>query len=81
MREQIERLEDHSYFSAKPVEIISMGGNILTVNQNVTSGGGIQHIDAPQQGGFAAAGRTDNSDNISLVYGDAHIFQRGGIGI
>ena len=49
--------------------------NVLSVEQNITGGGGFQQIDTAQQGTLTGTGGTDNRCHIALVHCEINVTQ------
>ena len=60
-------------------EIEAHGRELLAIYQNFACIGSLQEIQTPQQGGLAAAGRTDNGENLAFFQTEADTLQNLGL--
>ena len=65
--EEVEGLEDHADLGAVLVDVELPLEDILAVEEDLAVVGDLKQVDAPEQGGLAAAGRADNGDHVPLV--------------
>ena len=79
MSEQIKGLEYHAHFFSNLVEIAAAVVDDLSIYDNLPGGRWFQHVDAPQKGGLAGAGRPDYGNHIAGIDGNIDIFQRGNV--
>ena len=54
-------------------DLVEVQGLVVELHGSLV--GGFQEIDAPEQGGLSAAGRTDDADHVPFVYFQADPFQ------
>ena len=73
--EQVEGLEHHAHVRAVVGGVDAPAGHVLTVIEDLPGGGRLQQVDAPQQGGLAGAGGSDDGDDISLVHSKVNVPQ------
>ena len=73
--EQIKTLENHADFGAVLRQIKIFVHNIFSMVQHIAAAGCFQKIDAAQKRGFAAAGGTDDADDIAFVHLEINIVQ------
>lgn len=74
LHQQVVALEDDADLPAVFGELPAPeGGEVPSVNGDRAGSGCFQQGDAPQEGGFAGAGKSDDSENISVpdLGGDA----------
>ena len=70
--EQIKVLENHADALTSLAQLgIAHSGKLCAIHENLAAGGALQHIDAAYQGGFAGAGKADNTKNLACF--DAQI--------
>ena len=75
--EEIEALEHHAHLLAQEVQPGPLGHDVFAVHPDFTAGGRFQHVDGPQQGALAGAGRADDADDLSPADLAVHILQDG----
>ncbi len=63
--EQVEALEHHADALAQAVHVHVLGGEVLAVEPDVALVGGLEEVDATQQGGLAGARRADDGDDLA----------------
>ena len=68
MGEQVEVLEHHAHLLPVQVDVRTCG-SVISVPSKIDSAGGgrLQQVQAPQEGGFTAAGGPDDNDDLALV--------------
>ena len=74
--EQVEGLENHAHFFTDLIEVAFAIIDDLPIHDDLAGGRRLQHIDAPQQGGLAGAGRSDYGDYVAGMDGDIDVLQR-----
>ena len=76
MRKEVELLKHHAHLAGNAARIVladifrtagSLAAQHLTINRNAALVNSLQLIQATQQRTLAAAGRSDNSDNLALI--------------
>ena len=50
-------------------------GHIFPVVEDLTAGGGLQQVDAPQQGGLAGAGGADDAGDVAFFHREIDVPQ------
>ena len=73
--EKVKALEHHAHLGAVGARVAALGRDVVAVEQHLAVRGGLQQVDAAQQGRFAAAGRADDAGDIAGVDGKIHIAQ------
>ena len=73
MGEKVEVLEHHAHLLAHTVDVFIV--DFLAVEDDLTAVGFLQAVEAAQEGGLAAAGRSHQYDAIALVDGQVHAAQ------
>jgi hypothetical protein len=71
MRKQVEALEDDADLAAQAVHIDARPGDAIAFELDLAALDRLETVDAAQQGGLAAAGRTDQAHHLMLV--DRHV--------
>ena len=66
---QVEVLEHHSHFAPHRVDVHPLGSDILSLKPDFSAGGGLQQVQAPQEGGFPRTGGPDDHYLFPLLYG------------
>ncbi|MBQ1537979.1 MAG: cytosine permease [Ruminococcus sp.] len=67
VRKHIELLEDHADLLPVQVDIHLFRIQLLTFEEHFSRRRFFQHVQAPQEGALAAAGRPDDGDDLALV--------------
>ena len=78
---QIKRLKYHAHPAMHLCHIISRRADVLSVQDDPASRRALQHIDTAQQGRFAGAGRSDDRDDIAVIYDSVHVGQRRNVSV
>ena len=65
MRKQVELLKDHARLGPHGVDVRSGVHDVVSVHDDGARGRRFQPVDAAQHGGFARAGRPDDTDHFS----------------
>ena len=73
--EEVEGLEYHTNLGAVQGQLFEDLHNILTAVLNVTTGGMLQKVHAANQGGLAAARRTNDTNNVTTMNIEADALQ------
>ena len=50
-------------------------GDVLAVVEDLAAGGGLQQVDAPQQGALAGAGGADDAGDVALLHREVDVPQ------
>ena len=73
--EQIELLEHHAHLLPMQIQVGVLIGQVSAVKNNIAGRGGLQHIQAAQEGGFTGTGRADYTQHITFVDGGGDALQ------
>ena len=73
--EQVEGLEHHAHMGAVLGGIDLGTGDVLAAVEDLAAGGGLQQVDAPQQGALAGAGGTNDAGDIAFFHGEIDVPQ------
>ena len=67
VREQVELLEHHAHTAAHQIDVRVLGGNVLSLEDNLAAGRLLEQVQAAQKGRLARAGRADDYDLLALL--------------
>ena len=67
MFEEIERLEHHTHLLAQPIDGITLGEDILAVDNDAATSGLFQQVQTSQEGALASARRTDDGYDLTVM--------------
>ena len=73
--EQVEVLEHHAHLPAVEVDVHLFVGDIHVVEVDMSRGGHLQQVQAPEQGGLAGAGGADDGHHLALLNGEGAVVQ------
>ena len=73
--DQVEGLEHHAHMGAVLGGIDLGTGDVLAAVEDLAAGGGLQQVDAPQQGALAGAGGTNDAGDIAFFHGEIDVPQ------
>ena len=73
--EEVEALEHHADGLAQAVDVDVLGGQVLAVEPHVAGVGGLEQVNAAQQGGLAGAGGADDGDDLARHDLEVHAAQ------
>ena len=73
--EQVKALEHHAHMAAVIRGVHMAAHHILAVIEDLTGGGGLQQVDAPQESGLAGAGSADDGDHIAAAHSEVDVFE------
>ena len=73
--EQVKGLKHHTHMGAVGGGVDAPARHVLPVVQDLPGGGGLQQVDAPQQGGLAGAGGADDAGDVSPGYREVDVPQ------
>ena len=74
--EEIEVLEHHAHFAAVEVDVHLFVGDVHAAKIDMAGGRRFQQVQAPEQRGFAAAGRADDRHDLAARYGERALVER-----
>ena len=69
MREKVEMLEHHAHLAAVFVDVLLGFCDVGAIEENFSRCGDFEQVQAPEEGGLSASGRTDHDNDIALVDG------------
>ena len=76
LHQQVEALEDHGDLPpGQPQRLCGEGSQLLAVYLHRAGGGGLQQVDAPDQGGLSGARQADDAEDLALFHLQAHAVQ------
>src|SRR5699024_12352047 len=64
VRAQVELLEDHADLGAHRIDVGAAIGEVLAVDDDLTAGDLLEHVQAPQEGRLARAAGADDADDL-----------------
>ena len=67
VRIQIELLEHHPHLFPVLMDGVALVGNAAALKKDLALRGGLQQVQAPQEGGLTAAGGPDDNDDLALL--------------
>ena len=65
--EQVKVLEHHAHLLTVDVDVHLLVGDVYILKEDLTAGGNLQQIHAPQEGGFAGTGGTHDDHHFTLM--------------
>ena len=73
VRKDVEVLEHHAHLLTVQVDVDTLCGDVFSFKEDVSAVGYFQQVQAAQEGALAAAGRTDDGNDLSFgdVFADA----------
>ena len=75
MVEEVEILEHHTHPPAHHMQGVSLGQDVLPVEEDLSAGGRFQHIQRPEEGALPRSGRADDADHLTRPDMAVDVFQ------
>ena len=73
MGEEVEMLEHHAHFPAVEVDVHLFVGDVHAVEVDVSAGGDLQQVQAPQQSRLTGTGGADDGNHLALLDGEGAV--------